>query len=368
MKIIISANSYWNIYNFRIELIKSLIKRNFEVIALANDDKYKKLILNETGIKCFNLKINSMGINPLDDLLLIKNYYKIFLKQKPDLILSFTIKPNIYGNFAAKLLGIKTINNITGLGTIFIKKNLISAIGKILYRFSLKFSGHIFFQNEFDQNLFTDLKIINNSNHSIIPGSGIDLNFFKCNRKKNLANNFVFLGRIIKDKGVIEFLDSALNVIKKFPGKKFILIGEFGVPNRTSIKKSQLKKYFHHPQIKFIGKSNNIKNNLKNADVLILPSYREGLSRALLEGGAMSLPLITTNVPGCNDVVVDGYNGYLCEKKSISSLTKSILRMINNSEAERLTMGKNARILVEKKFSIENIVSIYHKKIDDLLI
>lgn len=367
MKIIISANSYWNLYNFRLQLIKSLLEKNFLVIAIASKDVYKQKLINETGIKCYDIKLDSMGVNPFKDIILTMNYIKLFYKIMPDFVLSFTIKPNIYGNFAGGLLRVRLINNISGLGTIFIKRTIVSKVGIFLYKLSLRFSSHVFFQNSSDRNLFLKSKLVNNSLSSVIPGSGIDVEYFTFNRKINRADKFIFVGRVIGDKGIMEFLESAINILKKYPEKKFIIAGEFNTTNNTSIKKNHLEKYFSNPNIEFLGKVDNIYDYLKISDVFVLPSYREGLSRALLEASSMSLPLITTNVPGCKDILIENYNGFLCEPKSIGSLTTSIEKMINIDENDRIKFGNNARKLVKEKFSIETVISFYHRVINSIL-
>ena len=185
MKIIIIVNTSWNIYNFRKDLLISLINIGHEVIAIAPYDDYVKNI-EALGIKCINIKINQQGTNPFSDCLLIYNYFKIFKNQKPDLILGYTIKPNLYGNIAAGILNIPVINNISGLGTIFIKNNIISYIGIFLYKFSLRFSSHVFFQNQFDRELFLSKNLISSNKSSVIPGSGVDVNYFNFNRKVTL--------------------------------------------------------------------------------------------------------------------------------------------------------------------------------------
>ena len=367
MKILISANTFWNLFNFRLKLIESFISQNYEVIALAKNDIYKEKLLN-LGIKCYNIDIELKGVNPLSDLVLIKDYFKIFKKTSPDVILSYTVKPNIYGNLAAQLLKIKTINNVSGLGTLFINKNFASFIGKILYKISFKFSAHIFFQNLYDQKLFLNQSLIKGSSNSIIPGSGLDTNEFKFNRLKNNCESFLFVGRIIGDKGIMEYLKSAKIILKKHPNKKFYIAGDINYQNRSSISKKDFNKFLkNHPQISFLGNISDMFSLLKTVDVFVLPSYREGLSRAILEASSMSLPVITTNVPGCKDIVIDDYSGLLCDPKSVKSLSSAIEKIINLSESKRIFFGKNGRKIVKKSFGIDKIISIYNQKIKELV-
>lgn len=367
MRIIISINTTWNIYNFRLNLIKVLQNEGYQVIALAPKDDYVSK-LESIGVTCYHVSLNPKGTNPIKDLDLTYQYYKLFKKLKPDCVLSYTIKPNIYGNFAARLLSVPTINNISGLGTLFIKRSLATYVGKLLYQLSLSSSHHVFFQNSDDKSLFKCNKLVSPKIASVIPGSGVDVNKFNCIRAQNKGHKFLFVGRLIADKGVFEYLDTAVAVLKKYPKKEFLLVGELGYNNKTALSITQLEAYTNkYPQIKYLGKTDNIVNLLQSVDVMVLPSYREGLSKSLIEAAAMSLPIITTNVPGCKDVVEDMFNGFLCEVKSKYSLEKAIYRMISLTEKERLEFGFNGRNKVINKFSDKIVNKIYHDKINQII-
>jgi len=366
MKILISVNTFWNIYNFRLELISYLMSEGHEVIAVASKDDYVSN-LEAYGVRCHHIKLNAKGTNPFEDLYLIFQYHKLYSLIKPDIILSYTIKPNIYGNIAARLLKISSINNISGLGTLFIKPSLATYIVKFLYKFSLGSSAHIFFQNKFDQQLFIKNKLVKSDITSIIPGSGVDVQRFNFDRVKNYGDKFLFVGRLLSDKGVFEYLNAAISVLKIHPEKEFLLVGELGSSNRTAMSKEQLEYFTNNfYQIKYLGKTDNILDVYKSVDVMVLPSYREGLSKSLIEAASMSLPIITTNVPGCKDVVENMVNGLLCEEKSKVSLEKAIFRMIDLKEKERLEFGANGRKKVFEKFSSKIVINIYHKKINDV--
>ena len=363
MKIVISINTTWNIYNFRLNLIKALQNEGHQIIAVAPRDNYVSK-LESIGVQCYHIGMNSKGTNPIKDLGLTYNYFKLFKKLKPDCILSYTIKPNIYGNFAARLLNVPTINNISGLGTLFIKKSIATHIGKLLYKLSLSSSYYVFFQNSDDKLLFTSNKLVSAKIASVIPGSGVDVNKFKCTITQNQANKFLFVGRIVADKGVFEYLNAAITVLEKHPTKEFLIVGELGYNNKTALSKSQLEAYTNkYPQIKYLGKTDNIVSLLQSVDVMVLPSYREGLSKSLIEAAAMQLPIITTNVAGCKDVVEDGFNGFLCKVESKLSLEKAIFRMIDLKEKERLQFGFNGREKVINRFSSDIVDKIYLDRI-----
>lgn len=359
MKIIIIVNTSWNIYNFRKKLLISLIEMGHQVIAVAPHDSYVEII-ESIGIKCINLKFNQKGTNPFSDSLLIYKYFKIFKYQKPDLILSYTIKPNIYGNIAARLLKIPTVNNISGLGTLFIKTSPATIIAKFLYKLSLKYSSHVFFQNKDDKQLFITNKLVNPDITSIIPGSGIDVQKFSYDRIKNEGNKFLFVGRLIADKGVFEYLDAAVSVLKIYPEKEFLLVGEIGYNNKTALSNEQLLNYTNnYAQIKYLGKTDDIVSLLKSVDVMVLPSYREGLSKSLIEAASMSLPILTTDSPGCRDVVQNNYNGILCKIKSSESLSLAMKRIIKLNPNERLQMGLNGRKIAIENFEEKIIINHY---------
>jgi glycosyltransferase involved in cell wall biosynthesis len=367
MKIIISINTTWNIFNFRVGLIKALQSQGHQIIALSPKDEYVER-LEEMGVQHIPVKIDQKGINPIRDLNLIKQYHIIFKSIRPDLILSYTIKPNIYGNLAAKRLKIPTINNISGLGTLFINSNIITSyIGKLLYKIGLSSSKHVFFQNQEDQALFIQSRFTSDKNSSLIPGSGVNIKHFKCSRITNKGKRFLFSGRLIGDKGIFEYLEAAIIVLKKFPDVEFILAGEIGANNKTAISEDNINGYIEkYSQFKYLGKSDNMLDLLKTIDVMVLPSYREGLSKSLLEAGAMKIPIITSDVPGCRDIVTHGYNGFLCKVKSVDSLARIMEEIIEITEETRLQMGLNGRINVEQYFSEEKVIKHYLNEINKL--
>jgi glycosyltransferase involved in cell wall biosynthesis len=366
-KLLINLNSSWNVFNFRLGLIKFLQSEGYEVFALAPMDEYVNY-LESTGVKCYNISLNQKGVNPITDFILFLQYLRLFNKIKPNLILSYTIKPNIYGNFAASILKIPTINNISGLGTLFIKTNFTSSIGKILYKLSLKSSKHVFFQNNNDLELFIKSRLIKSHNCSVIPGSGVKTSVFKQNKKKNKGEKFLFAGRLIGDKGVFEYLEAATKIIEEYPNVEFLLVGELGYNNKTALTQNQLDSYTNsNSQIRYLGKTDDMFNLLKSIDVMVLPSYREGLSKSLVEAASMSLPIITTDVPGCIDVVENEYNGLICKVKSIKSLEKSIKKIIELSAEKRHEMGMNGRKIAISKFDEKIIIQYYLKVIKIIL-
>tara|TARA_X000000950_G_scaffold91466_2_gene115162 strand:+ start:18578 stop:19687 length:1110 start_codon:yes stop_codon:yes gene_type:complete len=367
-KLVITVNTTWNIINFRLGLIKALLKEDFEIYALSPKDEYVKTI-TEIGVRHYHIDMDLKGTNPIKDIQIIKKYKQLYKKICPSIILSYTIKPNIYSTLAAGSLKIPVINNVSGLGTLFIKTTMYSHIAMLLYKIALRKSTHTFFQNEDDANLFVKKKLIKEKKISVIPGSGVNTEKFKTKRKGNKGKIFLFVGRLIGDKGIHEYLYAAKKIISKNKNIKFWIVGELGYNNKTALRKKELEAYTdNYFQIKYLGKVDDMVSVLEKVDVMVLPSYREGLSKSLVEASAMSLPIITTNVAGCREVVKDRINGLLCDAKNKESLVKSIEDMINFSEKDRMELGENSRKIAARYFSEKLVVKAYLDKIFKILL
>jgi len=362
--IAIIINTTWNIYNFRSGLIQVLQKEGYNVIAISPKDEYAKK-LEEIGCKHFHIDIDNKGANPIKDMKLVLDYYKLFKQNNIDLVLGYTIKPNIYGSFASKLANIPIITNISGLGTVFLNDNFSSKVAKLLYKLALKIPKKVFFQNRDDLELFVKLNLVNKNKTRIIPGSGIDTNkFFPTSiNKKDGKTKFLLIARLIKDKGVFEYIEAAKIIKEKFPNTEFAILGSFYLQNPTALTKEELKKWEEKQIIKYLGVSDNVKDIISQYDCIVLPSYREGLSRVLLEAASMAKPIITTNVPGCRDVVEDGVNGFLCEVKNSKSLAGAIEKFLTLSDKKRELMGQKGREKVINEFDEKVVINIYLEEI-----
>jgi len=368
-KIIISINTTWNIYNFRLGLVKTLLKQGYEVYAVSPKDGYVEK-LEKIGLKHIDIKINNKGTNPIEDMKLIYDYYKIFKEIQPDVALLYTIKPNIYGNIAAKFSSIKTISNISGLGTVFLHDNFSSKVARFLYKIALKQPQKVFFQNNDDKNLFVKNNLIDPQKTDILPGSGINTKIFKpvCINKNNDKFIFLMIARLVRDKGIMEYIKAAEIIKNKYKDKvEFWILGSFYFNNPTAITSEEIKKWEEKNIIKYLGTSDNVKDFILKADCIVLPSYREGLSRVLLESASMAKPIITTNVPGCRDVVDDGINGYLCKLKDYKDLADKMEKMLNLTEEKRKKMGKAGRKKILKEFDEKIVIEKYLETIEKLL-
>lgn len=365
MKILITINSTWNIYNFRLGLLKDLMRDGHEIVALSPRDEYVER-LEADGVKFQHIEMNAKGINPIEDFRLIINYFRMLKEIKPDVVLGYTIKPNIYATVCCGLLGIPVINNVSGLGTVFIRKSLSSVIAVLMYHFAFLFSSWVFFQNETDKATFLRYRIVSKKKASVLPGSGVNLEKFYFERHENKGKRFLFVGRLLGDKGVREFAEAALKLSVTHPEAEFQLVGEMGYNNKTAITTEELAGWLTNPRITYLGKRDDMKQVYEEADVMVLPSYREGTSKSLIEAAAMKLPIITTNVPGCKEVVDEGANGFLCKARNSMDLYVKMQSMTQLSESKRLEMGNYGRHKAVVEFDEKIVIDLYKVKINHL--
>jgi glycosyltransferase involved in cell wall biosynthesis len=366
-KIIITINKTWNIYNFRLGLIKALQKNGYEVIAIAPEDEYVQKLQNE-NVQCVDIKINNKGTNPFEDLKLIKDYYKIFKSIRPDAVLAYTIKPNIYASIAASFLKIPMINNISGLGTVFLNDSVSSKIARLMYKIALKNSKKVFFQNQDDLNEFLKRNLVKKEITGLLPGSGVNLNKFSPVIKiRNEKFIFLMIARIIKDKGIIEYLKAAEILKDKYKENiEFQLLGAIWEDNPTAISKQEIEKWHKKGIINYLGKTDDVRKYIKYVDCVVLPSYREGTPRTLLEAAAMAKPLVATKVPGCKEVVEHEFNGFLCKVKDYDDLAEKMEKMFLLDKDQIVQMAKNSRKKVEKEFDEKIVINKYLNELKNL--
>ncbi len=358
MRIAIVINTAWNISNFRMGLIRSFLRENFEVHAIAPPDEYVSRI---TDAGCFYhpVDMDNKGTNPLNDLRYLASLLKIYRWIQPDVILHFTIKPNLYGTAAAGLLGIPTINNVSGLGTVFLRENLTSKIARQLYRVCFRFPHKIFFQNCDDLNYFAGKRLVSREITDVLPGSGVDLgHFLPTPFRRNSSFTFLLAARLLYDKGIIEYIEAIKMLQAKGVQATFQLVG-FRDNSPFGVTDEQLRDWIARGYISYLGATDNIREVVQQADCVVLPSYREGTPRILLEAAALAKPLIATKVPGCVEVVEDGVNGMLCEAKSAADLASKMEKMINLDQLTLMEMGKASRYKVESKFDESIVIGKY---------
>jgi glycosyltransferase involved in cell wall biosynthesis len=340
----------------------------YEVTVLAPDDDSSQK-LEQVGCRYLNLKLDNKGLNPLTDLRLRNSMKKIYEELSPNLVIHYTIKPVIYGSLAARDLGIPFVNNITGLGTAFIKTNWLTWLVKRLYRLSQKNADHIFFQNADDRELFISERLIpENVPQEVIPGTGIDTDHFNvCPYPKSNPVTFLLIARMLWDKGVREFVEAAREIKLEFSDVCFQLLGFLDVKNRTAISREQMQIWVDEGIIEYLGATDDVRPYIADVDCVVLPSYREGLPRTLLEAAAMGRPIIATNVTGCREIVQDGQNGLLCKPRDAKDLAEKMKDMIILSADERQKMGLKGRIKMEENFDQRIIVEKIVSRIESVL-
>ena len=364
-KIMITVNVAFVAYNFRYGLMKELSNKGYEVVVVGARDNSSKDI-EKKGWRFIDIPIDRKGTNILNDFKLLKSYKNIYKKEKPDIIFQFTIKPNIYGTLAARSLKIPVVNNITGLGEIFLKDNLMAKIVKTLYKISFKTPQKVFFQNYDDMNLFLENKLVKKEICDRLPGSGVNLKKFYPMDKTIENDNilFLFIGRISDEKGVRVLYEAAKKLKNKYNNLEFQLLGKIYKDEKNAIKEEELNNWREDGILNYLGTSKDVRQEIKNSDCIVLPSYyREGVPRTLIESAAMAKPIITTDNVGCRDIVEDDYNGFLCEPKNVESLVGKIENFLRLSEKERNFLGENGRVKVEMEFDEKIVIEKYLNEI-----
>lgn len=367
------VNAGWNIINFRLDLIKELHEQGFEVIVMTPDDGYADRF-SKLGISFQAIKwMTRRGTNPLFDIFLLVELTRLFQKHQLDLSLLYTIKPNIYGSLASRIAGIPSIATVTGLGYSFLTRKMTSWMVKKLYRFAFRYATHIVFQNRDDKALFEQKNLVRKSKSSIIPGSGVNTEHFypliQAKRKKE-AIKFLFVGRILYDKGTRELLKAFEHLIKRPVKAELLLLGSIDDNNPSAFSREELNDWLaklEHCQ--HINGTDDVRPYLTDSDVVVLASYREGLPKTILEAMSMEKPIIVSDVAGCRETIAkkDPVNGYFCRVKDPVSLAEQMYKMTQLKDVEREMMGKSGRALVLRKFDQQIINREYIDKIQSIL-
>ena len=368
MKIILASNSFENLFNFRKKLIEILLKKKFKVYLLAPKSKYINKIC-DINCKYVTINFHSHSKSVFRNIKLIFLYFIILKKIKPNFFLSFTIKPNIFGSFVSNFLKIRTINTISGLGSSYINNFFLRKLTLLLYKFSLFNSQRIFFHNKYDLSIFLKNNIVKKKQAELISGSGVNINLKKKLNYNLDKNSFIFISRLIKDKGIYEYINLAkyfrLELKKNF---KFYIAGQLDKNNPLSIKPKYLNHLNKTKVIKFIGHVDNISQIMHFASCVILPSYREGLSKTLLECALYKKFIITTDVPGCKDLIKNNINGLLCKPCDNYSLIETVHKYINLSKKEIYKMITVNYQKVRNEYNEEDVVAKYLNEINHNLI
>ncbi len=358
MQVAVLSSHTPSLFWFRMDMMQDFIAKGYTVYAIGNEpeeewsDKFR-----ERNIVYQRAQISRNGMNPLSDIKTLFSLKKILKEIQPDKIFAYQAKTVIYGSLAAASLGIKEIYSlIAGCGSIFISTKFIAKILrgvlKFEYKTALKYNKKVFFQNIDDVLLFSSLGIVPQDKTVIINGSGVDIERFSV---KPLPENFTVLNisRLIKDKGIVEYLEAARLVKKKYPEVRFLLVGPFDT-NPSALTEEELESYIKDGTIEYFGEQENIIPYIEQACVFVLPSYREGTPKTVLEAMSCGRAIITTDAPGCKETVANGLNGLLVPVKDISALAEAMIHLAENPE-KLISMGAASRKIAEDKFDVHKV-------------
>lgn len=347
-------------------LIKAFQQEGHQVVAIAPKDDYSHY-LEKAGCEYYPIEMENKGANPVKDFLLIQNFKKIYKQASPDVILQYTIKPNIYGTIAANRLNIPVINNVSGLGTVFLHKNLVAQVAKSLYRYAFRFPKKIFFQNNDDRQLFIENGLVKIEKTGLLAGSGINLTSFQQQPfSKKTPFTFLLVARLLYDKGIREYVDAIRILRKKGNQAEFQLCGFFDLASNLGVTKEEVKQWEEEGLISYIGKTDNIQETMNDVHCVVLPSYREGTPKTLIEAAALGKTIVTTDVPGCREVLLDNKNGFLCQVKNAEDLAEKMQKVFELSSDKIVEMGNESRILAENKFDEKFVIQKYLEVIKEI--
>ena len=363
-KILLCANTSWNVINFRSGIISRFLADGYKVIIAAPKDDYTERLF-QMGCEFRETAMNGHSRNVSKEILLFFRYLLLLCHERPNFVLCFTVKPNVYMSLAARLLGIKYVNNITGVGVNLRNDSNTSRILKLLYKLALKSSRKVFFQNLEDKQYFIENKLVSEKITDALPGSGINLDgFYYLERQKKIDVNFLMVARLLKEKGVAEYCNAARVVSSTNSNVTFSLLGPLVESSPSALSKAELTKLCDESGVQYLGQTDNVRPYLYKSSCIILPSYYgEGVPRSLLEAAASGLPIITTNEIGCRDAVDDGITGFICAARDFYDLSEKIMSFLDLSFEERRLMGFKGREKMEREFDEKIVVEQYLKVI-----
>lgn len=370
MRIAIVSNTAWYIWNFRLNLMRSLKDAGHSVVAVAPLDAYADRI-RAAGFEFESVAISGSGTNPLVELKSVVGLWRLLRQKRIKLVLSYTPKGNLYSALAAIASGRRFVPNVSGLGRAFIRRSLVTKVAQTLYKLTFGRAVRVFFQNNDDLKTFVELGLVRADRAERLPGSGVDLSRFvppeKSTDAVDLPPVFLLVARMLWDKGVGEYVEAAREVKKLFPDVRFQLLGSVDVANPSSISRDQVNAWVDEGVVEYSGHTDDVRPWLAQADCVVLPSYREGVPRTLLEAGAMARPIVTTDAPGCRDTVIDGETGWLCEPANARDLTEKLLKILALSPIERQGMGQRGRVFIETNFDEKLVLQRYLDLVSEIV-
>ena len=362
LTICLVCNTGFAIYTYRQGFIRMLVAKGVRVVVLAPRDRTFPL-LEAMGCECIDLPVASKGTNPLHDLRTLAALYRHYRTIRPNVVFHYTIKANIYGSVAAWLARVPSIAVTTGLGYVFIQKSRAAMIAKALYRFAFRFPREVWFLNRDDEQAFLRERLLTHPERAkLLHGEGVDIDQFALTPlPRNERLTFVLIGRLLWDKGVGEYVEAARMLRECYPHARFQLLGPVGVDNPSAITQADIDGWLDEGVIEYLGEAHDVRPIIAAADCVVLPSYREGVPRTLMEASAMGRPIVATDVPGCREVVDDGVTGLLCEVKNAQSLSAKLAQILTMNEDARREMGLRGREKVMAEFDEALVIERYRQ-------
>jgi len=362
-KVLILTNYIAGLYSFRKELIETILGKGVDVTISAPKDSKSigQQKFQEMGCKLIDTQVQRRGTNPFKDFFLFITYLGIIKKTSPSVVLTYTIKPNVFGGLACRVLKKKCLSNITGLGTSIQNKGLLSKFTLFLYKIGLKGAKKVFFQNEFIKNFMISNKIVVEKNTTVIPGSGVNTSVHSFeNYPENKKMKFLFIGRIMKEKGINELIEAAQIIKTDFPKTEFHIVGE----KENDFDDSVFNEMIKNGIFQYHGRQEDVHPFIKNCHAVVIPSYHEGMCNVLLEAASTGRPVLASTVPGCMETFDDGTTGIGFKVKSTESLVEAIRKLIRISHEDKKTMGIYGREKMKKEFDRKIVVNAYLEEIE----
>lgn len=361
MHILLTGNTDFKIANFRAGLIAELIESGHRVTVLVPKGSYVDTLI-DLGCDVRDLKLDRNGTNIFKELYLLFQFLRAFMDLTPDYVFSYTVKNNIYSGIICRFFRIRFAPNITGLGPGFNSPGVLRKTISTLYKFALKRSKRVFFQNNKDLEFFLREQIVSPKKVALLPGSGVDLAAFAYTDLPDSSDEIVFLlvSRLLEEKGVAHFVEAATRVQERFENARFLILGPYDLDSKSAIQPKQMDNWIKQGSISYLGSATDVRPYLQKAHCVVLPTwYNEGTPRTLLEACALGRPIITTDIPGCRDVVGNSEAGLLIAPNDLVSLTSAIVKMLEMPETKRRHMGREARKRAEDHFSEAIVINEY---------
>lgn len=356
-RVMVLANNSGGLYGFRKELLSALVQKAEVIISVPNDGRFPELA--QLGCKIIETPVDRRGINPVTDFKLFVRYWRLLRQEKPDLVITYTIKPNIYGSLACRLLGVPYAVNITGLGTAFQKQGLLHKLVTCMYRVALKKAKVVFFENSANMALFQNLHLATERQCCLLNGAGVNLEHYTyAPYPEGNTTRFLFVGRVMAEKGINELFGAMKRLRADGADCTLDILGGYEEDYGNII-----NQYESQGWLRYHGSVADVRPYIQNAHCFVLPSYHEGMANTNLECAAMGRPLITSDIPGCREAVIPGQSGLLCQSQSEDSLYETMKQFLLLGNEARAQMGRAGRAHTEAVFDKRKVVEATIKEL-----